>query len=197
MKLSKILVMSVMLTGLLVTSCGSSKNTAGTQQSNVMPKMEESLNRAQKAALANPDLRCYGSGSDFDPAMARLYAESDADNAYQRTIENAVKNASEKYTGGYQQNGVKDYAGKNQGMIISATAGIVRNLVTIEMVSYLKANGETEIWVCREYRGDRKTLANDIAKSIDQNVPDDVRMKINYDYKKFSEAVEEELAKMK
>lgn len=183
----------------MVTSCGSSKNTAGStsQQWNVMPEASDDLTRPERKAMEKPDIRAYGEGVSSDRSTAKSLAENEARAAYQKSLESKIKAATEKYTGGYNQNGVSDEAGKFNDMAKSIASGVVYDTVIIDAESFRRMDGKYRYCVCIEYRGDRKKLANSIASKAEQNIPDDIRMKINYDYKKFSESVEEELANMK
>ena len=81
--------------------------------------------------------------------------------------------------------------------VLAIAQGVVKNLVIIKKSKFLRADGSYHVYVCLEYRGDRKALAEDITQKAKQQVSDDERLRNQYDFEKFRQRVEEELAKMK
>ena len=58
-------------------------------------------------------------------------------------------------------------------------------------------DGSYQVFVCLEYQAGVAQLAKDLAKKVEQQVSDEERMKMNFEFEKFRQRVEEELKKSK
>ena len=58
-------------------------------------------------------------------------------------------------------------------------------------------DGSYQVFVCLEYQAGVGQLAKDVANKVKQQVSDEDRMKMNFEYEKFRQRVEEEMRKAK
>jgi len=199
MKKIAMFLITTMTYGMMLSSCGSSKQTTQNSQNTqwAPPEVEVSKEKCEELAEQKPDVRAYGQGVSRDASRAKQLAESDARAAFVRTLETSVKSAEEAFGSGYTQGNAYDEAGLNNTMRMTIAQGVAKNTVVIGSQRFMRPDGSYRVAVCVEYRGDRKQLASDLAKQIEQQIPDEDRIKIKYDYEKFRERIEEELAKQK
>lgn len=195
MKVLKMIAVSVLTAGMF-TSCGGSKQ-AVTQSSPIMQEMALESNECEELQYQKPDVRAVGEGVSKRDSRATALAEAQARAQFQRTIESLVKTTQGEE--GVRHGGV---AGNDEGeisndMVLAIAEGVVKNMVIIKKSKFMRADGSYHVYVCLEYRGDRKALASDITQKAKQQVSDDERLKNQYDFEKFRQRVEDELAKMK
>lgn len=195
MKVLKMIAISVLITGMF-TSCGGSKQAA-TQNSPIMQEIEVENNACEELQEQKPDVRAVGEGISKRDSRATALAEAQARAQFQRTIESLVKTAQGEE--GVIHGGV---AGNDEGEIsndkvLAIAEGVVKNMVIIKKSKFMRADGSYHVYVCLEYRGDRKALADDITQKAKQQVSNDERLRNQYDFEKFRQRVEDELAKMR
>ncbi|MBQ9077271.1 MAG: hypothetical protein IJY31_05450 [Muribaculaceae bacterium] len=196
--LGKILV-SVSIVVLLCSCGGSKKASVQPQQSqwNVAPEMKLADNECIELQHQKPDIRAYGEGVSTRESRAMAFAETQARAQFRRSIESAVKTAQSEDGVRYENNAGADNAGMSNDMTINIAEGVVKNMVIIKTERFMRPDGSYHVYVCLEYKGDRKSLADEITQRAKQQVSDDERLKMQYDFNKFRERVEEELAKQK
>lgn len=192
-------ILALALFTLLLSSCGGSKQVATQPQSqwNVAPEMKLADNECIELQHQKPDVRAYGEGVSTRESRAMAFAEAQARAQFARSIENAVKTAQSEDGVRYENNTGADNAGMSNDMTIAIAEGVVKNMVIIKTERFMRPDGSYHVYVCLEYKGDRGTLANEITQRAKQQVSDDERLKMQYDFNKFRERVEEELAKQK
>lgn len=195
MKVLKLIIASVLATGMF-TSCGGSKQTV-TQGSPIMQEIAIENNECEELQIQKPDIRAVGEGISKRDSRATSLAEAQARAQFQRTLESIIKTSQGEE--GVRHGGIN---GSDEGEIsndnvLAIAQGVVKNLVIIKKSKFLRADGSYHVYVCLEYRGDRKALAEDITQKAKQQVSDDERLRNQYDFEKFRQRVEEELAKMK
>lgn len=59
----------------------------------------------------------------------------------------------------------------------------------------MQPNRQYHVFVCVEYQGDMSNMTNNIVKKVKQKVPDEDRLKMEYQFNKFEEKIKEELEK--
>ena len=59
----------------------------------------------------------------------------------------------------------------------------------------MQPNRQYHVFVCVEYQGDASSMSNKIVDRVKQLVPDEDRIKMEYQFQKFAEEIEKELAK--
>ncbi len=192
-------ILALALFTLLLSSCSGSKQVATQPQSqwNVAPEMKLADNECIELQHQKPDVRAYGEGVSTRESRAMAFAEAQARAQFARSIENAVKTAQSEDGVRYENNTGADNAGMSNDMTIAIAEGVVKNMVIIKTERFMRPDGSYHVYVCLEYKGDRGTLANEITQRAKQQVSDDERLKMQYDFNKFRERVEEELAKQK
>ncbi len=188
----------LMITVNAFSSCGSKKEMA-----KINNEVELQVDKCITKALASPETRTWGEASDSRLSFATSYAEGQARAAMQRKISSAITTATEEFGAGYGKfsadaengNGGWDEMSKKENTTLQIAQGIVNNMATVETSVYKQKNGFYHVFVCMEYRDGISKLSETIAKKVQQQVSDDDRMKINFEFEKFKKRIEEELKK--
>ena len=196
MKITKVF-FSLAIASILLSSCGGSKQVSTQSQWGAPPEMELAPNECIELQHEKPDIRAYGEGISTRESRASAYAEDQARAQFRRSIESYIKTAQSEDGVMYGNNTGADEAGMSNDMVVSIAEGLVKNMVILKTNRYMRADGSYHIYVCLEYNGSREVLANDITNRVKQRVSDDERLKMQYDFNKFRERVEAELAKQK
>ncbi|MDO5418831.1 MAG: hypothetical protein Q4F50_02020 [Bacteroides sp.] len=204
MKLIKNLAMSIIAAGIF-SACGGSKQAATTTKSNVVQESYQELDRCEKYALQKPGSRAVGEGYDYRVSYAKTYAEGQARAEMRRKIEAAILSASSEDGDGYEKHAssgnegasVRDEGAKKNIATTQIAEGIVKNTAVVEMSKYVRNDGSYHVYVCIEYMDGISKMAENIAKQVEQQVSDDERMKMNFEFEKFRERIENELKKQK
>ena len=194
----------LLLSVIILASCGSSKVV--TEDVSWRTKPKDSLHGAsieltlsEQMALERPETRASGEGLSSRLAQAKIYAEGQARGALARAISSIIKTASEesglgweKYAGsGSEGNSVNDEGTKSQNMTQQIANELVQNAVVIHQDNFVQPDRRYKVFVCLEYRGDAKSIVN----KIKQQIPDEDRMKMEYEFQKFEKKINEELSK--
>lgn len=159
------------------------------------------LNECMKMQEEKPAIRQYGQGTAFDFSFARKLAEDDARASYgaalKTKIESVVKSYNKNHQG-YASNGKKGAIANDQ---IKIDEGAVTNIVDVEVKNtyvihtqiFEKKDGQKEVWVCIEYRGSDDALADKIAREYQQQLSDEEKLKMDFQFEKFKEEMKKEL----
>lgn len=185
---------------MIFISCGSSKKT--TTESD---EVEVKDNECRSLARQKPSTRAWGEATNFDMSRAISFAEMNARAKFARAIASAIESAQRTDGAGYKkgstdgENGaqVHDDMGKYNDTNLSIAQQTVKNTVIIKDQIFKKKDGRYHAYVTLEYSGDVAEMANNIANKVKQQISDDERMKMNFEFKKFREDIENELKKMK
>ena len=191
----------VLFVSFVFYGCGGTK----TVPLNSPQKVKLALDECQELAMQKPAIRAWGEGINFDLSAATEYAELSARSKFARALASAVKTAQSSDNAGYRKastdgkNGanVRDEAAKQNSMSMSVAEETVRNAVIIKTSQYQQIDGSYQVFVCLEYQAGVGQLAKDLSKKVQQQVSDDDRMKMNFEFEKFRQRVEEELKKSK
>lgn len=203
--MKRLSVFSVMgIVCLLLSACGGSKHTTKSQ-SGIIRESYQELDRCEKLALQKPATRAVGEAYDYRISFAKTYAEGQARAELRRKIEAAIKSASGEDGAGYEKHAsggnegasVRDEGSKKNNYVDQIANGIVNNTAVVEMSKYLRNDGSYHVYVCIEYLDGISKMAEKIAKQVEQQVSDEERMKMNFEFNKFRERIENELEKQK
>ena len=201
-KMKNLKIFGVFVFGVLILgSCGSSKTVPMTGPT----KVKLALDECQELAQQKPAIRAWGEGINFGLSEATEYAELSARSKFARAIASAVKTAQSTDNASYRksssdgQNGstVRDEGAKQNSMSISIAEEVVKNAVIIKTSQYQQIDGSYQVFVCLEYQAGVGQLAKDLTKKVDQQISNEERMKMNFEFEKFRQRVEEELNKSK
>ena len=157
------------------------------------------LTLSEQMALERPETRASGEGVAARLAQAKIYAEGQARGALARAIASMIKTASEECGLGwekYASNGdegssVSDEGTKSENSTQQIAEEVVQNAVVIQQDNFRQPDRRYKVFVCVEYRGDAKSIVN----KIKQQIPDEDRMKMEYEFQQFEKKVNEELSK--
>jgi hypothetical protein len=135
---------------------------------------------------------------------ARNIAEMQARGQFARAIAAKIKTATGEealgynlYSGDSQSgNSVQDQGQKSNDMAQSVAEGVVANTVVIKTAKFKLPNQQFEYWVCLEYQQGVAEMATEIARKVEQRIPDDQKLKMNFEFEQFRKKVEGELEKM-
>jgi hypothetical protein len=116
-----------------------------------------------------------------------------------RAISSIIKTASleaglgwEKYASdGDEGSSVSDEGTKSENKTQQIAEEVVQNAVVIQQDNFRQPDRRYKVFVCVEYRGDAKSIVN----KIKQQIPDEDRMKMEYEFQQFEKKVNEELSK--
>ncbi len=204
MKLSVYLFTTV-LCSFLLCSCGSSKNGTISPAKVSPQKTKITKDECQILAEQKPETRAYGRASSYDLSTAVEYAELDARAKFARAIASKILTAQSRDNVSYDKaatnaNGtryVRDEGAKRNSTAEGIAKEVIRNAVVINTSQYQLADGSYETWVCLEYRDGVAKLANEISRKVEQQISDEDRLKMNFEFEKFRKHIEEELQNMK
>jgi hypothetical protein len=135
---------------------------------------------------------------------ARNIAETQARGQFARAIAAKIKTATGEEAYGYNiysgdsqsGNSVQDQGQKSNDMALSVAEGVVANTVVIKTAKFKLPNQQFEYWVCLEYQKSVAEMATEIARKVEQRIPDDQKLKMNFEFEQFRKKVEGELEKM-
>jgi hypothetical protein len=188
----------------IATIIGATTVGCGTKATSSKPGAKViALNPVELLQEEAPALRTVGTGISFKEQTAKNMAEMQARAGFARAIESKIKAATSEENFSYETyssdgtagTNVKDEGAKQNEAILSIVDGIVRNTVVIKTYKELLADNQYQVWVCLEYQGDVAKMASEITKRIEKQIPEEERMKMNFEYEQFRKRVEEELAK--
>lgn len=183
-------------------ACGTSKQTVQ-QQSSIPSKMKIALDECQILVEQKPEVRAWGEGINYSLSSASNAAELQARSKFARAIASKIKAAEENSGLSYRQastdskqgQNVRDEAGNYNEYQLSIAEETVKNTVIIKTSQYMLQDGSYQVFVCLEYKDGVSKMAEEITEKVKQQVSDDDRLKMQYEFQKFRERVEEELKK--
>ncbi|MEF2683648.1 MAG: hypothetical protein U0N13_07905 [Parabacteroides johnsonii] len=192
------LIMSLMLSG-----CGGARKTTDTQQWRGPSKVKIELDECQVMAQQKPELRTWGEGINFRLSTASNYAEMQARGKFARAIASKIKTAQEESGFSYRKSSsnqnesasVRDEGENSNDMTLQIAEETIKNTVIIKTSQYMQADGSYQVFVCLEYKDGLSKMADDIVEKVQQQIPDDDRIKMQYEFQKFRERIEAELKK--
>lgn len=151
----------------------------------------------------SPATRAWGNGEHFKLATASNIAEAQARAKFVKAIASSITASLEDYANGRSQyagddsegQSVSDQAAKTDDYVKAVAEGMVKNAVIIKTTTYRKSNNQYNVFVCLEYQAGVESLANNITASIRNRIPEEERLRIDFDFEKFKQSVKEDLEK--
>ncbi len=206
MKTFKSILASVLFT-MLLSSCGGSKQAAtpggSTKGTNETAwGLDVELNECQLLTEEKPATRAYGEGVNARLSYAKAYAEGQARATLARAVASKIKAATKesdlqwnKYAGNATDGQtVTDEGSKADGLTHQIAEELIENAVIIKTNQYIQPNRQYHVFVCVEYQGEASQLCKKTVQKIEQQVSDEDRIKMEYQFKKFEESLEKEFA---
>lgn len=184
----------------LLSACGGSKNaTLGSTSK----KTKIELDECQQYAMAKPDIRAWGEGVSFNLSKASNLAELQARAKMARAIESKVKDAMQNSgltytkasTNGVQGAMASDEGAKQNEEQTSIANQVIKSTAVVKTSQYAQQDGTYQVFVCVEYREGVSKMAEEITNLVQQQVSDEERLKMNFEFEKFRKQIEEELKK--
>ena len=189
--MKNIFVMTV-AAAVLLTSCGSSRNSArndyqyqrwlaeqGNQQpGRTMRATEPCIELAQADA---ENLRAFGTAISYDEKTALNEAERDARNRFATMMKVAVEGAAQDYAQNASKN-TKNTAGTlGEAIMTQFVAEEIRNTKVIKTTIYDRTDGSIQVYVCLEM----KTTKGDFDKKLDKALDRDGLIELEFDRDRF------------
>ena len=179
--------------------CKSSKSV--TSNDEVAIKVDQCIELQEKA----PERREWGEGTDYTMTDASAYAQASARAKFAFKLESVVEagtsHSSQKFNKASSngENGglVSDRTGLDKNFYSVVTQQIVKNTVVIKTSPYKQKDGQYHVYVCIEYRGTLEDMAESIASKVNEQLSDEEKLKIQFDYQQFKKEIEEQLKNMK
>lgn len=201
MKKCKIL-MTIVISAMVLSSCGGSKGVA--MQDTTPKKVKLALDECQELAMQKPEQRAWGEGINFSLSSASNAAELQARAKFARAIAAKIIAAEQSSGLTYRQNStnmktsesVRDEGAKSNEDIMSIAEETIKNTVIIKTSQYMMQDGSYQVFVCLEYKEGVAKMAEEITNKVKQRVSDEDRMKMEFEFSKFRERMQEELKKM-
>lgn len=186
----------------MLCACGGSKQSATTND--FVEEMDVKKTESQLLAEEKPATRAWGEAYSARESFAKQYAAvsargemaaSLAAKIEQQIVLNGVdlSNAAITDTEGKS---VKDDDGKQEIVVKQIASEVVSNTTIINTDTKLAKNRQYHVYVCVEYNGDIAEMAKTVNNRVQQLIPDEDRLKMEYEFQKFEEKLKEELEKM-
>lgn len=197
------------------TACGGSKSVVqksaptpgGTVKGTVSTPEGLDLgdNECISLAEASPTNRAWGNAKHFDLSDAVSLAELDARSKMSKSISSSILAAEKrsgfditKYSGSATEGAMATDGGEQRNnLATSISKNIVENTVTLKTKRFMLPNRMYNVFVTIEFQGGTSAMARKIIDDVKQRIPDEEKLKIQYELKKFEDEVQQELAKMK
>jgi hypothetical protein len=189
---------AAMSAAVAVTGCGGTKAVSDSSG-----KKEIVKNACEELQELKPATRAVGKGTHFKEMTARNIAEAQGRAQFARALSAAVKSATDEqgysfelYSGDAKTGGaVTDQGSKSNDLVSSVANEVVANTVVIKTSKFQLPNNQFEMWVCLEYQKSVAEMAAEVAKKVAQRIPDDQKMKMNFEFDRYRERIEKELEK--
>ncbi|GHT10487.1 hypothetical protein AGMMS4956_01930 [Bacteroidia bacterium] len=180
-----------------MAGCGTTKVVDSTGKKAIVSDPCEELQQQQ------PAKRAVGKGTHFKEMTARNIAEAQGRAQFARALSAAVKTATDEqgysfelYSADAKTGGaVTDQGSKSNDLVSSVANEVVANTVVIKTSKYQLPNDQFEVWVCLEYQKSVAEMAAEVAKKVAQRIPDEQKMKMNFEFDRYRERIEKELEK--
>lgn len=199
MNMKKISLMLLAFASVCLVGCKSTKTVA--YDGEVAIKVDQCIELQEKS----PERRAWGEGTDYTLTDATAYAQASAraNFAYmlQTAVEAGTARSSQRYNKASSdgENGglVSDRTGLDKNLYSVVTQQIVNNTAIIKTSPYKQKDGQYHVYVCIEYRGSIGDMAESIVSKVDEQLSDEEKMRIQFDYQQFKKEIEEQLKNMK
>lgn len=200
--MKRIYLIGIIVLAAILSACGASKS-ASSQQSQ-MEEVEVKESDSEKKAEEKPATRAWGEATHTRLSFAKAYAENMARNEYSRNIKTILTSAIDEGDGSETQSEVDDNStiSVEDQQSLRRLAGrtsaqnIVGSVILVNTDVYKMANGQYHVYVCVEYLGDEKKLAEDMVNSLRKQISDEDNLKLAYKLDKLQEQLEKDLKRM-
>ncbi|MDR1221359.1 MAG: hypothetical protein LBL07_00580 [Tannerella sp.] len=160
------------------------------------------MNRVELLQKEKPLLRTVGVGVDYDESTAKSVAELQARGEFVRKMSDLITTATEVQTDGMTLTGtdgqsVTDHARGVKNLISGVERKVVKNTSVIDYIKYKLPNNQYQIYVCLEYLDGISEMADEIAKTVVQQIPEDQKLKVKFEFDRYKKQVEEDLKSYK
>lgn len=192
-------ILAFAIASMILAGCKSPKSAAS--DSEVAIKVNQCVELQEQA----PERRAWGEGTDYTLTDASAYAQASARANFAYMLETAVEagtsHSAQKYnkasSDGEKGGLVSDRTGLDKNFYSVVTQQIVKNTTVIKTSPYKQKDGQYHVYVCIEYRGAVGEMAESITSKVNEQLSDEEKLRIQFDYQQFKKEIEEQLKNMK
>lgn len=199
--------MAVIVATTLLAGCKTAY-TPGNTMKGITPSPEGAelaSNECIDLAEQSPATRAWGNAQHFNMSDAVALAEADARGKMANAIASAVKNAVKRSGFDISQYASTDTeghtvtdGGEQQNRLLQSIANeTIENTTVIKTKRFILPNRKYNIYVCIEFQGGISGLSKTVMDGVQQKIPDEQKLKLQYEFKKFEDSVNEEIKKMR
>lgn len=183
-----------------VTPGGTTKGTTPTPDG-----LDLGSNECIDLAEQSPVVRAWGNAKHWDLSDAVNFAEDDARGKMAAAISTKIIRASEKsgfdiykhIQSDTSGNTVSDGGTQRNKNLRTLTDGVIENTVVIKTKRFMLPNRNYNVYVTIEFQGGVSAMSKTIENKLEQQISDEDKLKLQYEFKKFKDAINEELSKTK
>lgn len=201
----KISVFALILGGVILSSCGTSKQQVAAYPQPTQPSVPAVSEYGKAVAVEpcmelqqlSPGTRAWGNGEHFKLSTASNMAEAQARAKFVRAIATSIEAALKDEASGMSMysgddasgRSVTDQASSLNDYVQAVAAGVVKSAVIIKTSIYKKDNNQYNVFVCLEYQKGADQLAEDISLQLQQRIPEEDRTRIKFEHDSFVKSV--------
>ena len=184
-----------------VVSGGSSSSSSAASVGTFGTEIQ--ISEAQAYAEEKPETRAWGEAKNSRLSYAKTLAEGQARASLARALEAAITTASnesgisyEKYAADLETGSSSTDEGSKADLLTSQIAKqAIKGAVVAKTNQYMTPNRQYHVFVCVEYREGVAAVAKQVAQSVKSLIPDDEKLKMDYQFQQFEKKVAAELEK--
>ena len=136
------------------------------------------------------EFRASAVGESLDQATAKKKAMSNAKADIAGTIQTTIKGTTDNYVNSREFNNKEQVEEKFEGLTREVINQKLSGVVTICEKTFKTAEGKYKTYVCLELSAD------ELVEAINEKLTKDESLRVDYDYEKFKETFDKEMAKL-
>lgn len=201
--MKKLYYLAVIATAILAVSCGTTKKAVPASKFTGDVLIE--ANPCEEYAMQKPAQRAAGMGQHFQETTAKNQAELQARATLARTLQTCIEATIKDYADGTTLFSADDVEGSSvtdqSALLNDRTEGMTKELikgaVVVKESKYRTPNNQYKIYVCVEYNDDVAQMAEKVAKSFNELLTEDQKMRVKFNEQQFKMEMEAKMAAYK
>jgi len=170
------------------TSCGSSKKVAETTPTGET-RTEINIPCEEFSANTKDEYRATASASSPNHQFAKDKAMSSARTALAQKIEITVQGLFDNYANQYDVGNEQEFKEKTQAITRQVTDQVLNGINVVCQKDFTLSSGKYEVWIALEMP------VENVGKNIYNEITNEEKIRLDYDYEKFKEELQKELEK--
>ena len=143
-----------------------------------------------------PERRAWGVGRSSYEQTAKNFAISAAEASFARMLEVAVELGTSNFIQIYGNTSSEDETALSKDFFSVVARQIVKSTKEIDYSPYKQKDGKFYTYVCIEYNGTIDEMAESVTSKVNNQLSDEEKLKIQFDYQQYKKEIEEQLKKM-